>query len=447
MDIIANDRYSTTSEMLVLPIIRQVCRARPEGFFHMPKYKSGVWDGYISLMKGFKEFPTGLLSIVLEAIEKSGWNVNVISNAKILDSKEVVEDSLHDITLRDYQIEAANTLVKQCRGIAKMATNAGKTEIMAAVIWSLGMPHTTILVHRKELMYQTARRLEKRLGCRVGIYGAGVKSQRDITVAMIQTLSKDKSYDYSKNEVVIVDECHHLSSNQMMDIIFKIPGSYRYGFSGTPLKNDVLSDMKLMAATGEILYETSNKFLIKSGYSAVPKIHIHVVESYDRDEWQFEYMDAYDKLLVNNQARNKIIASVARKAGGVVLVLVNRIDHGKMLQGMIPNSVFVSGDDEVSYRNSALDNMRNNGSCVYIATPIYDEGIDVPAVDTIILAGGGKSYVKLLQRVGRGLRKKDGNNVLMVHDFLDDTNMFLFEHSEERISTYREQEFEVSIDK
>lgn len=444
MDIISEDRYSTISDLSALPLVRELCRARPEGFYHMPKYKSGMWDGYISLMCGFKKFPTGLVSYVAEALKKSGRAVNIVDNSVKLPYKTVMENSLNGITLRDYQVEAANVLVQNCRGIASMATNSGKTEVMAAVLWALNIPESIIIVHRKELMYQTARRLEKRLGCKVGIYGDGVKSKRNVTVAMIQSLAKSK-LNFSNNKVVMVDECHHISSNQMMDILFTLPGTYRYGFSGTPLKYDVLSDMKLVAATGEILYETSNKYLIEEGYSAVPKVRIHIVESDTLADWELDYQTAYDNLIVNNPARNKIIADEAKKSSGIVLILVNRIEHGKLIQQLLPDSVFVSGEDESSYRNSVLDDMREGKPCIYIATPIYDEGIDVPSVDTIILAAGGKSHIKLLQRVGRGLRKKENENILIVHDFLDDTNMHLFVHSEERIKTYDEQKFKTSI--
>lgn len=445
MDIIVGDRYSTTSEMSLLPLVREICRARPEGFYHMPKYRSGMWDGYISLMKGLREFPTGLLPEVIRAIEKKGWTVNIIDNTKILTSKSITEDCLHGITLRDYQVAAAETLVKARRGVASMATNSGKTEVMAAVLWSLDLPKSLILVHRKELMYQTARRLEKRLNCKVGIIGDGVKSKKNITVAMIQTLAKDSLVDFSDNEVIISDECHHISSNQMMDILFRIPGSYRYGFSGTPLKYDQLSDMKLAAATGGILYETSNAYLIEQGYSAVPVVYMNVVESFDRLDWEMDYQDAYTKLIVNNEERNKIIVSLAKRAKGIVLILVNRIDHGNILKELLPESVFVTGEDTSEFRNGILDEMRDGGSKVYIATPIYDEGVDVPSVDTIILAAGGKSHIKVLQRIGRGLRKKERENILTVHDFLDDTNMHLFGHSQERIETYSEQKFKTVV--
>jgi superfamily II DNA or RNA helicase len=85
-------------------------------------------------------------------------------------------------------------------------------------------------------------------------------------------------------------------------------------------------------------------------------------------------------------------------------------------------------------------------SGVFIASPIFDEGIDVPRVDTVILACGGKSYVKLLQRIGRGMRKKDdGKNELIIIDFIDDTNKYLLKHSDRRIKTYVSEGFDAKV--
>ena len=83
---------------------------------------------------------------------------------------------------------------------------------------------------------------------------------------------------------------------------------------------------------------------------------------------------------------------------------------------------------------------------VYIATPIFDEGIDVPAIDVVVLAGAGKSHIKLLQRIGRGLRKKEGeDNTLVIHDFIDDTNKYLFKHSKARVAVYKDEKFDKEL--
>jgi len=423
-----------------LSVIREVCRARPSGFVFMKKYRNGTWDGYISLMGGYTKFPTGLLSRVGEALKARDIDVEYVGiSDNVTHYLDISEDMLNGITLRDYQIDAVNKLLNAKRGVAKMATNSGKTEVFAAIIKVLKMK-SVVVVHRKELLHQTATRLQERLGWEIGKIGDGIWEPKDITVAMVQTLSK-RNFQFKDNRVVIVDECHHVSSDQMMDVLFRIPGDYRYGFSGTPLKYDVLSDMKLIGATGDIIMDISNKYLMDAGYSAKPRVSVATIESISIEDWEASYVDAYNKCIVSNDERNKIISKIANSSTGTTLILVERIEHGKILHKMIRGSVFVNGSLDSSYRQKVLKKMRKGG--VYIATPIFDEGIDVPSISSLIIACGGNSGNKLLQRLGRGLRKKAYDNVVKVYDFIDDTNIYLFRHSENRINTLIEEGFEV----
>jgi len=448
MDIIVGDIGSHIKDqqkcIAALAIVRDVCRARPNGYKFMPKYRSGHWDGYISLMLSFSMFPTGLLSIVVSALESRGYHVNV-DRAPLCEHSIVVPEFLNDIVLRDYQIDAANKLLDAGRGIARMATNSGKTEVMAAIIKALNQK-SLIVLHRKELMYQTADRLSKRLGTEIGMIGDGIWEYKFITVAMIQTLSNAKDLSmFHDTSVVIIDECHHTGSDQMMNVLGKIPGRYRFGFSGTPLKGDVLADMKLISATGDVVCDVTNMELIEGGYSAKPVIKMCIIERDGDDDWELIYRKAYTSLIVENEDRNNKIVEFAKESTGTVLILVSRLDHGRKLRDMIPGSVFIHGSDSSEYRMEMLLHMRDH-SGVFIASPIFDEGIDVPRVDTVILACGGKSYVKLLQRIGRGMRKKDdGKNELIIIDFIDDTNKYLLKHSDRRIKTYVSEGFDAKV--
>lgn len=448
MEIIVDDIYSSVlhpkDHVSALAVIREACKARPEGYQYSKKFRQHRWDGYISLMGGFAKFPTGLLSVVLEKLDERGYKYNLKRNGN--HTTEMTDVKLEGIELRDYQLDAINKLIQAGRGTAQMATNSGKTEVMAGIIKSLGFPQTVVLLHRKELMYQTQERFEKRLGCNIGIIGDGVWEPGNITITMIQTLAnKIDGFMLDGNMLVMVDECHHISSQQMLDVLCQIPGRYRFGFSGTPLKYDVLSDMKLMGATGPVVVEVANKLLMDEGYSAIPKIQITRIKwAYKSDE-DLKYADAYKKLLVDNFIRNNAIRAQALDANGNVLILVNQIAHGKRLEHMIPGSIFVNGSDTTEYRKMVLDTMRDDKG-IFIASPIFDEGIDVPAINHLILAAGGKSHIKVLQRLGRGMRRKDGDNRLYVYDFLDVGNKYLRRHSRVRIDIYEHEGFEVLYD-
>ena len=438
--------YSTVLEprihMGAISIIRDVCKARPAGYQFMPKYKARRWDGYSSLMRTFNAFPSGLLPMVLTALKSNGYNsIELVKPEPIACLNTLDENILSGITLRDYQLEAAKHLIENKRGVAKMATNSGKTEVMAAVIKAFGRK-AVVLVHRKELMYQTAQRFIDRGIENVGMVGDSLFDPKDVTVAMIQTLHNRVDLScFFGNVVLFIDECHTLSSDEAQDVYFRIPGYHRYGVSGTPLKHDTLSDMRLMAATGPVIFEITNDFLISRGYSARPTIEICVIEQKDDDE--LDYHDAYDKFIVNNAVRNKKIADYAKAIDGAVLILVSRVEHGKILESMTGGK-FVSGSDTTATRQAALAKMKK-GSGITIASPIFDEGVDVPGVNAVILAGGGSSHIKLLQRIGRGLRQKSNGNELKVLDFIDDTSAHLLKHSNDRIDTYAAEGFETVI--
>lgn len=456
--IVVKELYSRvlSKDPVVLAVVRNVCSARPEGYQFMSKYRSGRWDGYISLVRGLNTFPTGLLRLVCDELERSKVDVECDYAIKhIQPGNDISNDMLQGITLRDYQVTAIKQLLRGGRGIAKMATNSGKTAVIAGLIKAYENFHSVVLLHRKELLHQTRERLAARLGVSVGDIGAvgdGMFLKHRVTVAMVQTLynrRKDIPQVFAGNFLVLVDECHHVSSNQMMDVLFAIPGPIRIGFSGTPLVNRRLADLKLIAATGPVVVDISNKELISSGVSATPDVTIHTVYDDDADLFELDYAKAYAKAIVNNDERNAIISNIAHVAAGgygIVLVLVTRIAHGNILSNMIPGSIFVHGSCSVEERREALDNMRRDDfTGVVIASQIFDEGVDVPCVDTVVLAGGGKSQVKLLQRIGRGLRAKKGRNVVVVHDFLDDTNKYLLNHSERRIDVYEQEGFSVTL--
>ena len=443
-----------TKDPRALVVVRGVCKARPSGYQFSSKFRDGSWDGYISLMGSYSEFPTGLLSVVLSALKVKGYKVTVHWGDYHLESHIVFNpDILHGIHLRDYQMDAAIKLLNARRGVARMATNSGKTEVFAAILKVLEGKQALVIVHRKELLHQTAERLEERLGIKVGKIGDGLRQPLEVTVAMVQTLhnmmeSPETQELVKGNEIVVIDECHHASSNQMMDVLFKVPGMYRYGFSGTPLKDDDLADMKLISATGRVLVNVTNADLIAGGYSAVPTVHLHAVVSNSKDDWDEDYHSAYQKQIVDSFDRNSKIIDLAKHRSGwgdVVLILVNRIKHGNFLS-FETEGMYSTGEHTTEHRQHMLSQMKKGVPGVYVATTIFDEGVDVPSINALILAGGGKSDLKLLQRIGRGMRAKDGENVIHIYDFIDDTNKYLLKHTEERVDVYVKEGFEIVTD-
>ena len=438
-------------------LIRDICRARPEGYIWMPKYQEGVWDGYISLLKGIKTFPTGLLSYVRYHLKNEGWSVDATEKGirKVqLDIIKVPQGVCRPTLLRDYQVDAVERLLKAERGVARMATNAGKTVVFGALIKLLGNKDALVVVHSRDLLYQTRDRLAEYLDRDVGLIGDGYRDDDDVLVATIQTLHSligqgySLSETFSENKIVVTDEAHHIGANTIFDDLLEIPGWYRYGFSGTPLDRGVLNDLKLIAATGPLVVDVGNAQLIEEEWSAKPIILLHDVEN--TVNWELNYYDAYREQVVESYPRNNQVCDIAvsEVSNGSVLIIVTQILHGQLLYELLKDevqTVFVCGDSPMAQRTAVLKSLGRGDKIVAIATQIFDEGVDVPALDTLILACAGKSHIKLLQRIGRGLRKKEGENVVHIHDFLDSGNKHLLKHTDERYEVYQREGFEVIL--
>lgn len=452
-----SERFSPIARKVITNTVKTALRAHPEGYQHMPKYRRHMWDGYICLYSN-NRFPTGLLSLVTKALheyeQEYEYEVVIEDNTRtLLDPSQVAKPGfLNGVLLRDYQIAAIRELALAGRGVAHMATNSGKTYVIAGLCKL--SKNSIVLTHKKELLYQTAEVLEQATGMRAGLIGDGSRvSAAPLTVAMVQTLhamigTEEFARFASETQTLIIDECHHTSSRTMYECVMAIQAIHRYGFSGTPLKHDKLADLQLVGATGDVLVRVGNGELIQAGYSAKPKILMYNVPDPTMDEGML-YAAIYEAAIVENTNRNNLIVSKSISAlhkDMVVLVLVERLEHQEILEHLFRKEhvtpVSLNGSHSTEFRRESLDQMRTGDPGIYIATQILEEGVDVPAIDVMVMAGGGKSHIKVLQRVGRGMRRKGGNNRLWVVDFIDHAK-YLSKHSKRRLKIYRAEGFEV----
>lgn len=433
------------------------------GFKWTRKYKSGFWDGtYCFLNRYNMSFPTGLLEILpsklaARVIRIDNRAIPVGSGIKFSDL------TLEGIELRDYQSELIGTAVEKERCIIQSCTNAGKSEIAAGIMKCLGVK-TLFLTHIDNLCRQTRERLELRLGVPVGMVNAEYWAPEMITVGMIPTLynrvksKSTKVLDFLNSiDALFLDEVHHLSAESWLHISKKCPAYYRYGLSATPVLRDAISNLKLIGETGGVVDGVSNKELIERGISARPTIYIVSNRFIGEELRDKTYQMAYRLGIETNQYRNKEIALIAQekvKQDKRILILVNTIRHQKDIERSIlqlnksyilPSGYeLLNGGTDVDSRMRVINYMKKGRVKVIIATPIFDEGMDMPEVNVLILGGGGKSQIKLLQRLGRGMRKKTtGSNTVEVYDFEDSGQMYLMRHAKRRTNVYNNEGFNV----
>lgn len=422
-----------------LKYVREAMTAKPAGYEFMPSYRKGHWDGNICLFQN-NSFPTGLLFLATDELKETGISFQIIDEQPEIAINLDLE--LGDYDLRDYQIEAVQAALDYRRGILKMATNAGKTLVTAGIIKSTGN-NAIVVVPSKPLLHQTAEYYAKTLNLPVGKVGDGsLDLNFPIIVSTMASFYKAAAIaDKRPFNTLILDEVHHAKAKSIFDAAKFIDAPIRIGVSGTPLTYNRLDDLNLMGTTGPLLYEVTNAELIGLGYSVKPVIVFHEIEEPEIAK-KTSYQEAYQLCVVDNFYRNKLIADITADNDGLTLILVDRLDHVDNLLQLIPDAIAATGATD---NQAILSGMRQAQYKAVVATNVFGEGIDADGIDYIILAGAGVSHIRLLQRIGRGLRFREGKEEVIIHDFIDTPSKHLLSQSEQRLATYEAEGFSVLL--
>jgi len=470
----------------------------PEESFWMIKANEGKgnekwrkeWDGTISavcynknfckcfLKKSGTHFHTGLLSRATDFFKEHEINIDFIDIRKKTLSNGLLHKT-NNFEERAYQKEAIDKILGKERGVIKIATGGGKTLIASHVIAERSVFPTIFYVPSIDLLKQAKDEIERFVeqegkSIEVGVLGGGHKDIKDINVMTIQTAvralggkyvkfdDEDKVKDNTditdikKDIKELISDCRLLMADEVQywscetcQIISdaSVACQYKYSFSATPYR-DKGDDILIEGCFGKTIVDINASRLIREGYLVRPTIHF--VPFNFSNKGITSYVNIYKNAVVDNVKRNSIIAALANgyyKEGRNILVLVKQIAHGKVLEEMIPGSVFIHGSVSNKARQAGIDAMRKNEARVTIASTILDEGIDCKPLDTLILAGSGKSETRALQRIGRILRPFEGKKEASVIDFYDNCK-YLKGHSKRREKIYRtEEEFIIKTDK
>ena len=222
---------------------------------------------------------------------------------------------------------------------------------------------------------------------------------------------------------------------------------FKFGFSGTAMTKDKIRNLTLIGLTGRVLSEVKAMDLVDEGILANPEIKFISYSSKDIVD-AYTYGEVYEEGIVYNDSRNKQILDLVKKHNGQpMLILIQRIKHGDIVKNMlIAESIdceFMSGKEDKDLRESVLARFKAGELKTLIGSTIYDLGVDLPTLSVLILAGGGKSDVAILQRIGRSLRKSEGKDTTMIYDFSDVSHSFLKKHTKSRYKLYKENRFPV----
>jgi len=436
-----------------------------EGARFSPAFRKGFWDGKVHLFneKAYT-FPAGLTDIVKEALEKDNPDLSVV----VLDHREGISrtEGSNGFELKgvsfgegiyDYQREAAETIVRNKRGVLKIATNGGKTSIAAAVTQHLSLL-TLFVVPGIELLYQTQASFAKYLGIDpddIGIIGDGnFRVGKWITIALLDSLhSRLKKGELEEErrqwQMVWVDECHTAGSETCYEALNMLFAYRRYGLSGTPMDRSDGAALRLIAQTGNIIYEVRNKALVERGISVQPIVEIITIREPvipPNVSWQ----TAYTKGVVENTKLNEKITEKTHDycvQGKQCIIMVERVSHGenflKLMEARSDGAYqvqFIHGTDTSEVRSKALKDFSAGHIQCLVTTSILDQGVDLDCIDVMVFAVQKKGTIGLLQRAGRGLRTGKGREEVIIIDIANFCHPWLIKHSLKRIKTFKKEE-------
>ena len=445
------------------------------GARYLPSVRLGRWDGKIAYFQLGGSTYTNLLGEILPYLDERGYNIELedlrdyrtqFSFAQVTEQtfSHKVWPAKHPIAgqpvvLRDYQIEIINKFLENPQCIQEIATGAGKTLITAALSYSCEQyGRTVVIVPNKSLVTQTEADYIN-LGLDVGVYFGDRKEYgRTHTICTWQSLNimlkntKSAEADVTIMEFlegvvcVMVDEVHMAKADALKTLLTGVMSTIpiRWGLTGT-IPKEMYEFMSLKCSLGEVIGRLSASELQDQGVLA--NCHVNVVQLIDHVEYK-DYQSEL-KYLLETDARIDYISKMIERIRltGNTLVLVDRIAPGKALVELVKDAVFVSGGTKANDRKESYDEFATSDNFVAVATyGVAAVGINIPRVFNLVLIEPGKSFVRVIQSIGRGIRKAEDKDFVQIWD-VTSTCKFAKRHLTVRKKFYTEANYPYAIEK
>jgi superfamily II DNA or RNA helicase len=430
---------------------------QPEGYRFQPKFKYGLWDGFIHLFNRTSNLlPKGL-----------------VKSLKTLDF-EIVEDLPNPILinssaykmpflLRDYQQKTLEHIYANETALIESPTSSGKSAVIFKAIEGNLDKKILILVPNKSLVAQLYKDFEdykpgfSSKNVHQIFQGKEKNSDKPIYLSTWQSIYKlDKQY-FQQFQLVIVDEVHLADGKSISTILNNCTNAYnRYGFTGT-LKDTKAHLYQLKGIFGEIFTATTTVKLIENSYITPFEIKIcylkYPLEVCKQIKGKI-YKEELEWTLSSNSRHNFTI-DVIKRFKETSLITFGRIEHGKrihesLLEGGL-NSKLIYGQTDLEIREQVRE-LAETDELVFIvaSTQIFSTGINIKNLTNIVLAHPTKSKIRTLQSIGRVLRKREGKQLARVYDIFDDLSYkshenYLIKHAQERLDIYNSEKFSIKI--
>ena len=442
---------------------------------HMPQYKLGRWDGCVTFFGIGGNGYLNHLEVILPILEENDVSVDEIEDLRNhieFKFSPIRDDFWGDrcwpeghrfqgqpIRLRDDQVEVINKFLENPQALQEVATGAGKT-IMTATLSKLCEPYgrTMVIVPNKSLVVQTEEDY-RNVGLDVGVYFGDRKElgrmHTIVTWQSLNALDKKSRYSEEGNQLaefisgvscIIIDEVHQAKAEVLKNLLTQEFANtpIRWGLTGTVPKEQY-EFQSIYASIGPVINQVSAKQLQDKG--VLSKCHVNIIQLVDTQDFR-SYQDEL-KYLVTDEARIKYISDLCKRVSesGNTLILVNRIDTGKMITEMIPDSVFISGEVKLKERQEEYDEVKTSDEKIIVATyGVAAVGINIPRIFNLVLLEPGKSFVRVIQSIGRGIRKAEDKDFVQIWD-VTSTCKYAKRHLTERKKFYKEAQYPFDLEK
>ena len=443
---------------------------------YRPAYKLGRWDGTVSFFGLGGTTYLSMLPQVLEYLESKNYYIEVEDNRipVQLNFPQIFEDFWGEkcwpeghrfagdpIRLREDQVEVINKFLENPQCIQEIATGFGKT-ITTATLAKITEKYgrTVTIVPNKSLVEQTEEDFIN-CGLDVGVYyGDRKHTDKTHTICTWQSLNilDKKSKDVTDEDIltlaelldgvscVMVDEVHMAKAEVLKNLLTRnlAKAPIRWGLTGTVPKED-FEFQSLKASLGEVVHRVKAHELQAKGI--LSDCHVNVIQT---AEWkEFGGYPEELKYLVTDEDRMTFVSALINdiSATGNTLVLVDRIECGKFLAEKLQDSVFISGAVKTKDRKTEYDEVRTATNKIIVATyGVAAVGINVPRIFNLVMVEPGKSFTRVIQSIGRGIRKADDKDFVQIWDITASTK-YAKRHLTERKKFYKEAKYPFTIEK
>jgi superfamily II DNA or RNA helicase len=444
---------------------------------YLPAVRLGRWDGKVSYFQLGGSTYVNLLPEIIPILEKFNYDIDLDDQRDYLTTfefKQVTEDSYSHIAwpkghpaagepmkLRDYQVEIINNFLANPQCLQEVATGAGKT-VMTAALSDAVTPYgrSIVIVPNKSLVTQTEKDYIN-MGLDVGVYFGDRKewgrqhticTWQSLNVLLKNTKNGTTDDDCTIGEFiegvvcVIVDEVHMAKADALKTLLTGVMSRIpiRWGLTGT-IPKEKFESVSLLVSLGPVISKLSASELQSQGVLA--QCHVNIVQLEDHAE--FTNYQSELKYLLEEPNRLKTIADLVRQVNqtGNTLVLVDRIAAGQALVEQLKDAVFVSGATKAKDRQDEYDEVAVADGKIIVATyGVAAVGINIPRIFNLVLVEPGKSFVRVIQSIGRGIRKAEDKDHVQIWD-VTSTCRFAKRHLTKRKTFYKEANYPFTQEK